>query len=361
MTAGREQTVITVLGPVPAASLGITMMHEHLLIDLTCNWAPPDDASRDAVEYERVSLERLGLLRRNALLLRDNCILDDLGLAIEELTRFKSVGGDTIVDVTLPDIGRDMGALQAASRATGVHVVAGCGHYVYPAHPASVATEPEHAIAARLVDELTSGVGRSDVRPGIIGEIGTSDPLHPDEVKVLRACACAARRTGSAITLHVISRLGHEVLNVLEEEGADLTRVVVGHQDLLLTLPPGENEDDVADYLVKLAARGCTVQLDTFGKEHWFPPLAGSSTAFRCPSDGQRLQLIVQLLEAGLASQLAVSQDVCHKSELVAYGGFGYAHILGTIVPALEDMGVGSEEIRTMLVDNPRRLLVPSA
>jgi phosphotriesterase-related protein len=350
-------TVMTVLGPVPAQDIGVTLMHEHLLIDLTCNWSPPAAPSPELPAFEKVRPELAGILRRNPLLSRDNCLLDDLEVAIEEVGRFKALGGATIVDVTLPDIGRDPVALRAASRATGIHIVAGCGHYTYPAHPATISEEPAGAIAERLVQEIIAGIGDTGVKPGVIGELGTSDPLHPHEVKVLRAAALAARRTGTAVTLHVISWLGHEVLDVLEKEGMDLARVIVGHQDLLITLPPARSQAEVVDYIVSLARRRCTIELDCFGKEHWFPPLAGSSQAFRCPSDGQRLELVADLLEAGLLDQLVLSHDVCHKIELLAFGGFGYAHLLRSVYGALRDLGLTEAELQTMLHDNPRRLL----
>jgi phosphotriesterase-related protein len=350
-------TVMTVLGAVPPQEIGVTLMHEHLLVDLTCNWSPPAGPSPEAPAFDKVRPELGGILRRNPLLSRDNCLLDDLELAIAEAGRFKALGGGTIVDVTLPDIGRDPRALQTASRATGIHIIAGCGHYTYPAHPATISDESTGAVADRLVQEITGGIGDTGVRPGVIGELGTSDPLHPDEVKVLRAAALAARRTGTAVTLHVISWLGHEVLDILESEGMDLARVVVGHQDLLITLPPCRREAEVVDYIVSLARRGCTIELDCFGKEHWFPPLAGSSQAFRCPSDGQRLQLVADLLDAGLLDQVVLSHDVCHKIELLAFGGFGYGHLLRSVYGALQDAGLTEAELQTMFHDNPRRLL----
>src|SRR5829696_8896247 len=218
-----EPLVNTVLGPVAPSDLGMVLPHEHLLVDTTCYYQPAEAASARALGEGHVEMANLGRLRRNLFLVRDNLVLDDVELAIEEAQEFRKLGGGTIVDLSLPDIGRDPVALQAISRMTGLHVIMGCGHYVHHAHPQALHDETVESIAERLIGELTDGVGEGRVRPGIIGEIGTWDPLHPNEEKVLRAAARAQRKTGIAITIHVhiAARKGADVVRVLADEGAD--------------------------------------------------------------------------------------------------------------------------------------------
>jgi phosphotriesterase-related protein len=349
--------VETVLGPVSADALGATMAHEHVFVDLTCNWEPPSEPSRLELAEGPVTMERLGLLRRNPAASRDNCILADVETAVDEVARYHYLGGATIVDVTNEDIGRDPAALQHVARATGVHVVAGCGHYVHYAQPSTLEEESVDSVAERLIFEISHGIGRTTVKAGIIGELGTSDPLHPREAKVLQAGALAQRATGVAITLHVPNMNGHAVLDVLEQAGADLAKVVLGHQDALLALG-GPSREELLQYFLSLAARGCFIQFDTCGKDYSFPALAGYGSTFWFPSDRDRATALSSLVGAGIADLLLLSQDVCSKIDLLRYGGFGYGHILRTFSRDLEEAGVAAEDLRKMLVENPRRMLL---
>ncbi|HZR93193.1 MAG TPA: hypothetical protein VFA44_12405 [Gaiellaceae bacterium] len=357
-TAG-DGHVQTVLGPVPAESLGITLAHEHVFIDATCNWHLPKEPSRRSLAEGKVTMDRLGALRRNPAASRDNCLLTDLSTAVEEVADFHQLGGTTLIDVTNEDIGRDAEGLQRVSRATGVNIVAGCGHYVHYAHPPTLDDEPVESIADRLVAEISDGIGATGVKAGIIGEIGTSDPLHPREEKVLHAAAQAQRETGVAISLHVPNGNGHHVLDTLEAAGADLARVVVGHQDALLARP-GMGADELQDYFRSLAERGCCLAFDTCGKEYCFPDLQGYGATFWFPSDRDRAIALRTLVDGGLTDKLLLSQDVCSKIDLLRYGGFGYGHILRSFSRDLLEVGVAREDVARILVDNPRRLLARS-
>jgi phosphotriesterase-related protein len=354
-----EPSVNTVLGPVPPAELGVVLPHEHLMIDTTCYYQPPSEASARALGEGRVEITNLGRLRRNLYAVRDNLILDDVDLAIDEVQEFRKRGGGTIVDLTLPDIGRDPIALQAISRITGLHVIMGCGHYVHHAHPEGLDDDTVESVAERLIGELTEGVGDGRVRPGIIGEIGTWDPLHPNEEKVLRAAARAQRKTGIAVTIHVhiAARKGGDVLVVLKDEGADLSRVVMGHLDI----PFGHldtNFEEVLDYHRSLADRGCYIEYDTCGAEV-FAPRSPVTPPFWTALDLTRAQAIAQLVDGGYGDRLLVSHDVFTKTQLLRYGGFGYAHILRDFQYRLAEVGVSEKAIRQLLIENPRRMLTP--
>ena len=348
---------MTVLGRVASSELGIVLPHEHLLIDVTSYWTPPEDASLAGLAEAPVEITKLGLLRRNLLLLRDNLLLTDRDLAVEELLAFRDLGGGTLVDVTLADIGRDPVALREISRRTGVHVVMGCGHYVHLAHPPGLDEEPLELIEERLIREITEGVGDTGVCPGIIGEIGTWHPLHPTEEKVLRAGARAQKATGLplSIHLHIAARRGHEILTIVEQEGVDPARVVLGHVDIAF----GHLDTDipeVLEYHRSLAARGCYVEYDTCGAEV-FSPGGGDVPPFWTALDLTRARGVAHLFEHGLGDRVLVSQDVFTKSQLVRYGGFGYAHILRDFQHRLRETGLTSEDIRTILLDNPQRML----
>ena len=262
MADGRH--VMTVTGPVTADDLGVVLPHEHLVCDVRAYYAPPEDPVMRAVGDGPVTMERLGLLRRNLFAIRDNLLLDDVDAAVEEAREFGTLGGRTIVDTTPPDGGRDPRALAEIARRTGLNIVMGSGHYIHPVHPPGLEDEPIGSIADRLIGEIEAGVGDTGIRPGVIGELGTWHPLHPREEKVLRAAAAAHRATGLPISIHVhiAAREGHTPLTILEEEGVDPARVVLCHLDIAF----GHLDTDyeaVLDYHRSLAARGCFIEYDT--------------------------------------------------------------------------------------------------
>lgn len=350
--------VMTVTGPVTAQELGVVLPHEHLLVDLQCYWSEPADPVLRAFADEPVSIENLYLIRRHWIINKEDSRLDDPVLAGKELSRYKDLGGKTVVDVTPPDLGRNPEALREIAEATGLNIVMGCGHYVAAAHPASVRTSSVEQLEAEILSELAEGVEDTGIRPGIIGEIGTSNPLREDEVDVLRAAARAREASGTALSIHLHpgGRTGHDVLDILEGEGVDLRRVILGHVDIVLGLIDVEF-DEALDYHASLARRGCYLEFDTVGfndayMQGWegFPPLW-------FPSDRERARAISRLLTMGYGQQLLLSHDVCSKHHLTRYGGHGYGHILRNFTVNLTDFGVSKEAQDMLMIANPRRAL----
>ena len=184
------------------------------------------------------------------------------------------------------------------------------------------------------------------IRAGIIGEIGCSWPLTDNEHKVLRAAAAAQRRTGAAILVHPgrDEDAPGQVLDVLDDAGSDLGRVVMAHLDRTV--------DDL-DILFEIAGRGCYLEYDLFGLESSHYPLGDLDM----PSDAQRLGFIRRLIAGGYADRIVVGHDIYSKHRLVSYGGHGYAHFLQNIVPKMERKGFAREHIDAITVENPRRVL----
>ncbi len=356
----NNKSVMTVLGPVQAEDLGCVLPHEHLLIDGRCYYVPPAEASLRAISESPVDITKLGLLRRNLFALQDNLELSNIETACEEVIDFRNLGGGTIVELTLPDVGRDPVGLQAISRNTGINIVMGCGHYIHPVHPPSIDSESVDEITARLIDEIENGVEGTGVKPGIIGEIGTWDPLHPNEEKVLKAAARAQKATGLALTihLHIAARKGLEILAILDQEGADLSRVVLGHLDIAF----GHLDTDfegVIEYHTSLASRGCFIEYDTCGTET-FSPKSEVTPPFWTALDLTRARGIARLVEKGFGDQILISHDVFTKCQLIRYGGFGYSHLLRDFQYRLLEVGLSSSEVKKMIVNNPQRMLASS-
>jgi phosphotriesterase-related protein len=335
---------MTVRGPIAVEDLGITLMHEHLLFDLTHLLDPPTFEWQRTLVDSQPTLANRGLLSVDPYVSRPNLLLDEPDVAVTELIPYRQLGGGTVVDLTIAGIKPQPVTLRQVAEQSGVHIVAGCGYYTQRAHPPEVAALSEAELLQRLVDEIEGGLGGTDVRPGIIGEIGTSSPIHPDEAKNLRVAAAAQALTGLAINVHVaiFHREALAALDILEAAGADLSRVVISHLDEQL---------DTA-YHRAVLERGAYVEFDTFGSEAYFD---GEGSAE--PSDRERVTALIELLNAGWAQRLLIAQDVCTKGQLLKYGGLGYAHILRSIVPRLRRRGVDAATIHTLLVENPARVL----
>jgi phosphotriesterase-related protein len=306
--------VQTVLGRVSAEEIGFTLPHEHtrcVLWQIGSRW-----------DYWQLTGE-------------EDVIAAELG-------RFRDAGGSCLVDVTLPSIGRDPARLRRLSEATGLHLVMGCGWYrgaYYPAE-ARIGRRAVDDLAAELIAEFDAGAEGTGVRPGIIGEIGTDKPwLSAEEERVHRAAARAARTTGMAVTTHaVMSDVGLAQLRVFEEEGLDPGRVIIGHADSYPRL----------DHYLAVIGRGANIEFDFLGMAFTPPERHG---------EPRLIGLLLDLLARGHVGRVLLSQDVCHDAQLKAYEGNGYVYLSETFLPRLRAAGVDEASLRTMTVDNPRRLL----
>src|SRR5262249_53389550 len=181
--------VMTVLGAIEPQDLGITLTHEHLLVDLRVWCQEPREEEKKALVHAPVDLSTLGAIRRDPLLNRDNCVMDDVALAIAELQQFKTAGGRSVVDCTNNGLNRAPLTLKEISQATGVHIIMGSGYYIGRSHPQDLYARSVDTIADEIVEDLSEGVSNTGVRAGLIGEIGTSYKIRATEKKVLQAAA----------------------------------------------------------------------------------------------------------------------------------------------------------------------------
>lgn len=336
-------------GEIRPDELGITLVHEHLLFDLLCYYVEPESADKKRLAGSRVSLNNLAQVWRNMYLVKDNMVQHDVDLAIRELFHFKSAGGKTVVDLTNVGLGRNPAAVKAISMATGVNVVMGCGFYVGASHPPRVGTKTADELADEIVGDITNGMDGTGVKPGIIGEIGTTMPLEDNEVKSLRAAARASLKTKLKVNIHPYcgfpgrwAKDAHRLLDVMEEEGLDLSSVVLSHID---------QSGFIMDEHESLAKRGVFIDYDCFGQEGYYTPDQWD------PRDVDRVEGVVLAVKHGLTSQLLISQDVCMKVHLKEFGGNGYDHVLTNILPMLRAKGISQADIDTMMRENPKKIL----
>ncbi len=345
--------VMTVTGLIEDDALGIVSPHEHVLIDIRNQFTEFTAASRRAISEQPVQMSNLDALSRNPYAVKDNLVLNDVAVAEDELLRFKRAGGDTIVDATSIGIGRDPEALHGISRAVGVNIIAGCGYYTADTHPRDMDDKTVEQIVAEILRDLNQGIDGTSIRAGVIGEIGTSAPIHPNEEKVLIAAAQVHAETGVGIIVHTYpwGKHGLEAIDILQRHGARLDKISINHIDVEIDL----------DYCTELVKMGAFIEFDDFGKEYFidrrFRGFAGGVFA----RDYERVQAVKHLINAGYVQNILVSNDVCLKTLLHKYGGWGYDHVLTNIVPMMRDEGISQEDIDVLLKDNPRRFLSVAA
>jgi len=339
------QTVTKVL---EAADLGLTLPHEHMFIDLRNQFTPFDDAEKDAISRQKVHINNLGRLRLNPYAIQDNLVLDDMEAAVSETLLFKEAGGDTIVDCTSIGIKRQPEKLRELSLRTGVNIIAGSGYYTQDTHPREMANWTAGYIAERIVRDFREGIDNTDVKAGIIGEIGTSKEILPWERTNLEASALAFRELGAPVYVHTYpwGQAGIEAVDVLVRGGVAPEKIVLCHIDV---------EPDLA-YITALLNRGVFIEFDNFGKEFVIDPTERGFAGGIFIRDLDRVRLIHDLVRAGYASQILVTNDICLKSMLCCYGGWGYAHILKNMVPLMKSENLSESVIHEIVRDNPVKL-----
>ena len=343
--AGQAQTV---LGPIAGEAMGITLPHEHLLIDFEVMFKEPVNGSERGIARQPVSLANLGWVRQHFSSNLDNLQLLDERVARDEALLFKHAGGQTFVDPTNRGLARDPLALARVARATGLNIIMGSGYYVAAAHPPDMDRRSADDIARELVTDLTEGVDGTGVRAGFIGEIGTTWPWTDNEKKVVRAAVAAQRETGAALMIHPgrHERLPLAIVDFIRKEGADLGRVIMCHIERTIADPA---------VLLELAATGVRLEYDLFGLETSYYPY---NPAFDMPNDGERMRQILFLIERGHLAQILMSHDIAYKHCLTRWGGFGYHHLLVHVMPRLRAKGADDKIVQTLLIDNPRRAFV---
>ena len=343
---GKAQTV---LGPIGSAELGITITHEHLLSHAPHLAKEPIEPEARAIYRQPVSIEILGELRFRRRLNFDNLRLQDIDTAIDEVSRFKRAGGSTLVDATSIGIGRDPAGLARIARATGLNIVMGASYYVEETYPPErcVHERSEDEITQEIVTDIFDGADGTNVRAGIIGEVGCSWPLTDTERKVLRASGRAQRETGAPLTIHPgrHSAAPLEIVDVLREAGADLSRTIMCHIDRTI---------DRKQSLAALAETGCVLEYDLFGQEHSYNQV---DLPVDMPNDGARLCWLAWLIAEGYGRQIVISHDMFFKHQLVRHGGHGYGHIVENVVPYMRRKGFAEADIHAILEENPQRLL----
>ncbi len=307
--------VETLRGPIDAADLGFTLMHEHVFV---LSQGVPENFPSVWNEAERLAAAR------------------------DKLRGLVDVGVHTIVDLTVLGLGRNIPLVLEAVGDLPLNVIVATGIYTYNEVPRFFDSRDAEVMADLFVRDITEGIQATTVKAAIL-KCATDEPgVTLGVEKVLRAAARAHRRTGVPISTHThaATKRGLEQQAIFEQEGVDLGRVVIGHS--------GDTED--LDYLQALMKRGSFIGMDRFGIDIYLPM-------------ERRVATIARLCELGHAGQMVLSHDAsCYMDWFPeealrnAVPNWHFRHISEDVLPALRKAGVTEDQVRQMTVKNPRRI-----
>lgn len=326
---------MTVLGEPLAEHYSTVLAHEHLSCDIRC-WLDTSHAPTAHLAEEQVEDGNLAEVRSNPFACADNLVLDDPSLVSEELAQLaKAPGRHLVVELTLPDIGRDLVSISEISERSGVDVVFGCGRYIEESRPEEdLDLEPDD-----YRDEILSEFEGSPPTPAVIGEIGTGDPISEPERRALLGAAMAQAELEVPIYVHLHpwGRRGHEALDLVQEGGGSLSATVLCHLDP--QIPGG------LDYHRTLMDRGATISFDLWGDEMEY----GEHSM---PSDAQRIEALHELVGQGYGDRMVHSHDICTKTQLDRFGGPGFSHLPTRVGQMMAEAGLDQAEIQRQLAGN---------
>jgi phosphotriesterase-related protein len=308
-------TVETARGPVDTRRLGRVLMHEHVFII--------------SPEFQQNYPEEWG---------DEEARLADAARRLNEL---KAAGIDTILDPTALGLGRYIPRIQRVAQRVDLNIVVATGLYTFDLLPHYFNHRGEDVMTDMFVRDIERGIGATGVKAGVLKCATDAPGVTPAVERVLRCCARAHRQTGAPITTHTHARTrrGIEQQKIFEEEGVDLSRVIIGHCG---------DTDDIG-YLEEIMAKGSLIGMDRFGIDVLLPTET-------------RVETVAKLCRLGYADRMVLSHDAACYLDWIpgelpppALRHWNYLHISKDVLPMLRAKGVSEEQIRQMLVENPRR------
>lgn len=296
----------TVLGDISNSNLGKTYCHEHLIMDLS-HIRKENDSVLDNGEDIKFEL------------------LD----AVEQ-------GLNAIVEVTNIGMGRNVSLLKKISEDLGINIIASTGFYKKDYYTDFVYESSIEELCMLFVREIEEGIEDTEIKAGILAEIGSSYNIIEDiEKKVFIAAAKAHCKTGASISTHCeLGTMAYEQVKLLLNEGVNPDKIIIGHMDL-------HNDIDELEKILKL---NVNIAFDTIGKNNY-------------NSEENRVKNLLTLIDKGYIKNILLSQDITRKSHLKKNNGTGYTYIFDTFIPNLLKVGVENSMINQMLVDTPARIL----
>ena len=248
-------TIQTVLGSINPENLGTTITHEHLLFDQSPFLSIPENSLEKDIFHQPVDQKNLGLIRHHYFSNIDNARLTDIDTAISEVMLYKQFGGDSIVDVTSVGLGRDPIGLVKISEVTGVNVIMGSSYYQKLVHPGDMDQKSEDEITQEIVKDINVGVDETQIKSGLIGEVGCGWPISENELKVVRASAKAQAITGAPLLIHPgrDDCAPIQIIEELQNKCKLLNRLSINAETAILTTAPFNYKLQVIEVIDSIA------------------------------------------------------------------------------------------------------------
>jgi phosphotriesterase-related protein len=319
-------TVPTTSGDVDVNDLGVVLMHEHVFIRTeSFQWGWPGFGGWD--EDAEVATAR------------------------ERLSELKRAGVDTILDMTVPGIGRDPALVARTVEGIGLNVMFATGYYTYDnlpfpfryRGPGKVLDGDDRLLESLFERDVTVGIGDTGIRAAVLKVATDIQGMTEDVERLTRAIANVHVRTGTVICTHTSAQTerGLDQQRLFKEHGVDLGRVMIGHS----------NETTNLDYLEKLIDNGSYVGWDRCGLN-------------LIVSLEDQLDTLAQLCKRGYAERLMLSHDKASFSDWFSdeetdavVPSWQYTYIHNGVLPGLRERGVNDEQIEQILIRNPREFL----
>jgi phosphotriesterase-related protein len=313
--------VHTVLGPIAAEEMGVTLAHEHI--------ACFSHSMKQTFGERWFKTDEL------------------ISAAVKLLLKARDRGLGTLIDGTPNNLGRDIRILREVSGRSGVNIVASSG--MYYSESAFLENKSPEFFADFFIYECVHGMAGTDSLPGILKCATGAQGFTPNNITLLKTMALVQKATGLPLFAHNIHALktGLRQLDILEQSGVDLSRVIVGHCSDTCDLP----------YLESLLERGCYLGFDRL----------------RPNADGNRAQAetICALIRRGWLERLLLSHDYCvfldfrnnSWADIKAQGfedlPLDFTYIQRCFLPVLRGMGVTELQIKRMTSLNPASIFEP--
>ena len=282
---------------------GYTLMHEHIFIDLS-------------------GIKKL-----------DDCRLDCKNETIEEFKKLYENGVRNITEVTNIGMGRDVNYIKEVSEKSGINVICATGFYKEPFYPEFVYEKNEKELSEIMKNDILKGIDGTDIKAGIIGEIGSSkDIITETELKVFKSAIITHLETGVPITTHTsLGTMGHEQVRLFKEYKVNTDKIVIGHVDL----------SGNVEYILEMLYNGVYVEFDTIGKNNYL-------------ADDILIEMLKEIEKREVIDRVFLSMDITRKSNMEYKGGIGYNYIFNVFIPKLKEAGIKENSIEKMLKINPQ-------
>ncbi|MBS4210931.1 phosphotriesterase family protein [Neobacillus rhizophilus] len=304
----------TVTGPVDSAELGVTLIHEHMRV------------------------------RSEAVFVQFPHLYDEekeFAKAVEQVNKVKELGVKTICDPTVMELGRDIRFIERVARETGVQIIAATGIYSYHYIPPHFQNRSIDYMADLFVRDIEVGIQNTSIKACFLKCATDAQGVTKDVEKVIRAVARAHKMTGVPIMTHShpASGTGLNQLDILQEEGVDPKRILIGHT----------GDTDNLEYILQVLERGPFIGMDRYG-------------ITRVCSNESRNDTVIALAKLGYADRMFLSQDYCCSydwypdgTSAKAFPSWSMSFVLEEVIPELKKNGVTEEQVTNMMVDNARR------